>query len=646
MSGQRGKKKLTKQEKAKMIAKQKAEAQRDAIEKGLSKEEMQAEAQRAAAAAEAAAREVGRSVAQEDKQKEFDEESKVADRMNMLHVSQQKRRKDDYRTATGVLHSQKFAKDIKIGGFSLQAHGSELIQDTMIELTIGRRYGLIGSNGSGKSEFLKCLASGELPIPDHIDIFHLDTEAEPSDRTAVQAVVDVVRNEYNRLENEAMRLMEESGVENPMLELINSKLDDMDPETFDTRAGLLLHGLGFSKEMMNKRTRDMSGGWRMRVSLAQALFVKPTLLLLDEPTNHLDLEGCVWLEDYLSRYPYCLVVVSHSEDFLNTVCTNIIHMTKDREFVNYTGNYSQFVTTHQEHEVSQMKAWKQEQDDIKHIKAFIASCGTFSNLVKQAKSKQKILDKMYAKGLTPRPTPDPVFNFRFADCERLPPPILVFQDVAFSYSGKKEDFLYEHLNLGLDSDSRVALVGPNGAGKSTLIKLMTGELQASTGFVRRHMHLSFGKYHQHSNEALDLHKSPLDYLDSKYSHLKWSEERWRQQLGRFGLSGKVQKSKIQTMSDGLKSRLVFAEMATANPNLLLLDEPTNHLDMQSIDALAQAINHFQGGVVLVSHDFRLLRQVAKQIWICDKRRVSVYDGTISDYKAGIAKSMGLHEQRR
>lgn len=548
---------------------------------------------------------------------------------------------DDYRNATGVLWSQKFSKDIKIGGFSLQAYGKELIQDTLIELTIGRRYGLIGQNGSGKSAYLKCLAKREVPIPDHIDIFHLDMEAAPSDRTALEAVVDIVRDKMTALEKEAEELLEREGPDCPFLEPLYARIDDLDPETFETRAGTILYGLGFDNEMVKKKTKDMSGGWRMRVSLAQALFVKPTLLLLDEPTNHLDLEACVWLETYLSTYPYCLVIVSHSEDFLNHVCTNIVELTPQKTLMTYAGNYEQYIKTKREDEVNQMTKYKKEQDDIKHIKQFIASCGTFSNLVRQAKSKEKILEKMYAAGLTPKPEPPPSYSFSFAVCERIPPPALQFQDLAFSYSGTiHKGLLYDKLNLGVDMDSRVALVGPNGAGKSTLLKLMYGDLQPTEGQVRRHIHVSMGVYSQHSADQLDHSMTPLDFMMSKYGQeVKKEVDEWRSLLGRYGVSGRDQKAPIASLSDGIKSRIVFAIMSLKNPNLLLLDEPTNHLDMQCIDALADAIKAFQGGVVLVSHDFRLVEQVAKELWVCDNKTVVRYKGSIKEYKAGIYKKM-------
>ena len=218
--------------------------------------------------------------------------------------------------------------------------------------------------------------------------------------------------------------------------------------------------------MMYRATKDMSGGWRMRVALAQALLLTPTMLLLDEPTNHLDLGACIWLEDYLSRYKKTLVVVSHSQEFLDSVCTNIMELTYDQKLKVWGGNYSTYVKTKEEVRVNTMKQYKKQEDDIKRLKQFIASCGTYSNLVKQAQSKQKIIDKMVEKGLIKPPPPERVYKFKWPNSGGLPPPVMAFKGVSFAYSGKKEDYLYTDLDFGIDTDSRIALVGPNGAGKS------------------------------------------------------------------------------------------------------------------------------------------------------------------------------------
>eukprot|EP00227_Mantoniella_beaufortii_P016366 CAMPEP_0197575070 /NCGR_PEP_ID=MMETSP1326-20131121/596_1 /TAXON_ID=1155430 /ORGANISM="Genus nov. species nov., Strain RCC2288" /LENGTH=1143 /DNA_ID=CAMNT_0043137769 /DNA_START=294 /DNA_END=3725 /DNA_ORIENTATION=+ len=538
------------------------------------------------------------------------------------------------RTVTGVLASRPTSRDIKITNFSMGMNGRELIKDCDIELTIGRRYGLLGHNGSGKTNFLECLANREVPIPDHIDLYHLREEAVPTDRSALQTVVDELANELKRLQKLEQHIMETVGPDDERLESIYDRLDEIDPNTFETRAAELLHALGFEQAMIHKATKDMSGGWRMRVALAKALFAEPTLLLLDEPTNHLDLEACVWLEGYLAKYKKCLILVSHSQDFLNGVCTHIIWLTNG-QLTYYTGNYDTYVKTVSDNEVVQMKKYEKEQADIKHLKEFISSCGTYANARKQAESKQKIIDKMVAAGLTQAIVHERSFTFKFPDCAKVPPPVLPFNNVSFAYSGLKKDFLYANLELGIDCDSRIALVGPNGAGKSTLLKLMTGELEPTVGSVVRHPALVIGKYHQHSVEVLDKNKQVLEFFMYTYPNagtFKRDLDEWRGYLGRYGVSGKMQTTLIGELSEGQQSRLVFAMICMQKPNMLLLDEPTNHLDLECIDTLAEAINAFNGGLVLVSHDFRLIDQVAKQIWVCEDKNVKIWNDDIRAYK--------------
>ncbi|CAE6422099.1 unnamed protein product [Rhizoctonia solani] len=563
------------------------------------------------------------------------------------------------RSAAGVLVSDPKGRDIKIDAYTLSFHGRLLFEGAEVSLNYGQRYGLMGENGSGKSTFLQSLAERDIEIPEHIDIYLVRGEAEPSDVNAIDYIITSAKDKVARLEKQIEDLTMAEDIDDLALDALHEELEELDPATFEVKAGSILHGLGFSPTMMKKPTKDMSGGWRMRVSLARALFVKPHLLLLDEPTtnmilpaNHLDLGAVVWLEAYLSTYNHILVITSHSQDFMDSVCTNIMDLTHKKKLVYYGGNYTTYVRTKAENEVNQMKAYQKQQDEIAHIKKFIASAGTYANLVKQAKSKQKIIDKMEAAGLVEKIEQPKTLRFHFEDIRKLPPPIISFDNVAFSYSGKRQDYLYDHLNLAIDMDSRIAILGANGTGKSTLLHLITGVLQPCEGTVSKHTSLKLAKYSQHSADQLPYDKSPLEYMESLYRE-KYPEKEimfWRQQLGRFGLSGAHQTSPINQLSDGLRNRVVFSQLAMEHPHVLLLDEPTNHLDMSSIDALATAINEYEGGVVIVSHDFRLISQVARELWeVKDKkiRNLTKEDIDIKAYKSMLVKdSMAAIEKAK
>jgi len=534
-------------------------------------------------------------------------------------------------SCSGVLASHPESRDLHLSTISLRYHGAELLTDAACELNSGRRYGLLGTNGCGKSTFMEAIANRELPIPKHFHIFHLQNEVAPSDKTALECVMEV-DNERRELEAEADELASRPDDEmaHDRLMDIYERLDELEAGTAEATASRLLHGLGFTPIMQATQTKDFSGGWRMRVSLARALFVKPSVLLLDEPTNHLDLDACVWLEEELSSYKRILVLVSHSQDFLNGVCSNIIHMTQ-KKLITYTGNFDQYCKTKSELEENQMKAYKREQEEIAHMKDYIARFGHGSaKLARQAQSKEKTLAKMIEGGLTEKVHVDQGINFYFPDCGKLPPPVLAVNHISFGY---REDrpLIYKDLDFGMDLDTRVALVGPNGAGKSTLLKLLCGELTPTDGIVRTHQHLKFGRFHQHLHEILDMECSSLDWMLKTFPKEK-DVEKMRKFLGQYGLTGRQQTCPIGQLSDGQRSRIIFAWLSFQNPHMLLLDEPTNHLDIETIDALAEAINEFDGGMVLVSHDFRLIMQVAKEIWVCEKGTVKKWKGDIFSYK--------------
>jgi ATP-binding cassette subfamily F protein 2 len=547
------------------------------------------------------------------------------------------------RAVTGVLASNPTSTDVKIEKFSVTVAGQPLLDDATLELNVGTRYGFIGQNGSGKTNVLNAIALREIPIPDHIDLYHLHAEAEPTERSAIESVVDHVTEEIVRLEAAQDLIIETSGVEDERLEAISDRLSELDPDTFEFEARKILVGLGFSNDTvpMERATKDMSGGWRMRVSLAKALFAAPTLLLLDEPTNHLDLESCVWLEEHLSHYKKCLFVVSHSQDFLNTVCNKIVWL-HDRDLKYYGGNYATFCAQVEAEEKIQLKLYEKQQADMAKLADYVEA-NHANGKAKSAASKDKVLNKIKSEAVAKPKLRENTFTFEFPDCDKLPSPVLPFDGVCFAYSGQKSDYLYENLDIGVDCDSRIALVGPNGCGKSTLLKLMAGELTPTQGDVKPHPSLLIGRYNQHSAEQLDPGKTVFGFFKSAYPNspsFKRTDEYWRSWLDRFGLTTKMQNTKIGCLSDGQKSRIVFAMINMRNPNLLLLDEPTNHLDVDAIDGLANAVKKFNGGVVLVSHDFRLIDQVADQIWVCENKKVTVWKGTIREYKTKLAKAMG------
>jgi len=572
-----------------------------------------------------------------------------------LKLEQEARLAAEARACTGVLGIHELARDIKIDNFSVTFYGAQLLQDTKLELSVGNRYGLMGVNGCGKSTLMAVLGNREVPIQEHIDIYYLDREVPASEKTALEAVMEA-DEERAKLEALAEELAtQEDDASQEYLMQVYERLDDLGADTAEFRAAHLLAGLQFTPDMQKKACKDFSGGWRMRVALARALFIKPHLLLLDEPTNHLDLEACVWLEEELKTYPTILLIISHSQDFLNGVCNNIMHMDKQKLKV-YGGNYDVFMRTRMELLENQMKQYNWEQDQIAHMKNYIARFGHGSaKLARQAQSKEKTLAKMVAEGLTEKVTADRSVSFCFYSCGEIPPPVIMVQNVSFRYN-ENTPFIYKNLEFGMDLDTRVALVGPNGAGKSTLLKLIYGDLIPTEGMVRRHNHLKLGRYHQHLHELLEMDLSPLDYMMKMFPEYKERDE-MRKVIGRYGITGKAQTAPIKQLSDGQKCRVVFAWLSWQVPHMLLLDEPTNHLDMETIDALADAINGFEGGVVLVSHDFRLIDQVADQIWICEKQTVTKWEGDIVSYKDHLkakvmkesnkqAKKLGLDKLKR
>jgi ATP-binding cassette, subfamily F, member 1 len=420
----------------------------------------------------------------------------------------------------------------------------------------------------------------------------------------------------------------------------------------EARASKILHGLGFTEVMQRRATNLFSGGWRMRISLARALYIQPTVLLLDEPTNHLDLRAVLWLEEYLTRWKKTLIIVSHDRDFLNSVTSDIIHL-HDQRLHYYRGNFAQFEEMYEQRRREANKEFDKFQKQLKAAKASGSKTGTdkADRIEKTAKSKQAknarkvgvYDDDTRAAAAGPRKWNDYTVTFSFPEPTELPPPLLQLIDASFKYPGR-EDFGLADLNIGIDMGSRVAIVGPNGAGKTTLMNLLAGDLQPTHGEQRKSHKLRVGRYNQHFVDALAFDTSPVEYLMTKFPDLGLRPEHMRGTLGRFGLSGHHHLQPICKLSGGQKARVVFAAIALSNPHILLLDEPTNHLDMQSIDALADAIEEYDGGVLIISHDSRLLSRVCDdaeraEVWIVEDGTVEVYDGDFDDYKSELIKEI-------
>jgi len=369
----------------------------------------------------------------------------------------------------------------------------------------------------------------------------------------------------------------------------------------------------------------------MRIALARALFLKPEFLLLDEPTNHLDMEAVMWLEDYLSKWDKILFFVCHSQDFMNEVCTNIVRLDPTyKKLRYYSGNYDTYCQTRKDQDMVQNRAYEAEQRDINEIKDFIARFGHGTvKMVRQAQSREKLLAKKLEAGLTEKPEELKMWDWSFPDAGQLPVPVLAIEKLSFAYPGGEA--LYTNVDFGIDLETRVALVGPNGAGKTTLVKLICDELRPTKGAVKRNSHLKISKFTQHFEDKLDLDMTPLDFFKEKLMP-KETVDRIRSLLGRYGCSGPMQSQVMSELSAGQKARIVFAIISWEKPHLLLLDEPTNPLDMESIDALARCINKFQGGVIMISHDMRLISQCAQEIYMCDKKKITKYRGDIMKFK--------------
>jgi len=543
--------------------------------------------------------------------------------------------------------------DIKIDNFSISAGGRELFKDAKLKITAGRRYGLVGPNGRGKTTLLRHIGNRALRIPKHVDTLYCEQEVKADETPAIEAVLssDVKRTELITEQKRVQAKLERGDTSVlERLQEIDEELIAHGAESAEGRARRILSGLGFTKKMQARATKDFSGGWRMRVSLARALFIEPTLLLLDEPTNHLDLNAVIWLDNYLCGWKKTLLVVSHDAGFLDNICTDVIHL-ENKKLVYYKGNYSQFQSMHEQHMKEMHKAYEKQQKNIKASKAKGQSKAKAETKArealtkKQAKNRAKLAGNMESSqdtqaDLIERPKEYSV-KFRFPEVQNLNPPILGLYDAYFGYPGQKP--LFKNVNFGIDMGSRISIVGPNGVGKSTFLKLLIGEEQPTDGEMKKSHRVRIGYYSQHSAEQLDLNKSPAEYLVSKFSaddDLKITTQQARKHLGSVGLESHAHTIPNRDLSGGQKSRVALAELIIMAPDIIILDEPTNNLDLESIDALGEAINDYEGGVVIVSHDSRLICETECQLWVVEEQTINEIDGGFDDYRDEILKELG------
>ncbi|GAW13864.1 hypothetical protein ANO14919_032550 [Xylariales sp. No.14919] len=543
-------------------------------------------------------------------------------------------------------------KDIKIENADVSIGGTRILTDTDLTLAYGHRYGLVGNNGVGKSTLLRALSRRELPIPTHISILHVEQEITGDDTSALQAVLDadVWRKVLMRDQTEITTRLAQIEAQRPSMadtsadaskldrdrEALDQKLGDiqtklaeMESDKAEPRAASILAGLGFSPERQQFATKTFSGGWRMRLALARALFCEPDLLLLDEPSNMLDVPSITFLSNYLQTYPSTVLVVSHDRAFLNEVATDIIHQHSERLDYYRGANFESFYATREERKKIAKKEYENNAAQRAHLQAFIDKFRYNAGKAAEAQSRIKKLERM---PILQPPEAEYSVKFKFPEVEKLSPPIVQMSGVTFGYT--PDNILLKDVDLDVQLDSRIGIVGPNGAGKTTILKLLIGKLAATQGLISQNSRLRIGFFAQHHVDALDLTMSAVSFMAKTYPGR--SDEEYRRQLGSFGITGTTGLQKMEVLSGGQKSRVAFACLALTQPHILVLDEPSNHLDIEAMDALAEALNEFEGGVLMVSHDVTMLQTVCKNLWVCENGTVWKFPGDVQQYKKRIA----------
>ncbi|XP_023665570.1 ATP-binding cassette sub-family F member 1 isoform X3 [Paramormyrops kingsleyae] len=536
------------------------------------------------------------------------------------------------------------ASDIKLEKFSISAHGKELFVNADLLIVAGRRYGLVGPNGKGKTTLLKHIANRALSIPPNIDVLLCEQEVVADDTPAVEAVLKADTRRLKLLEEERqLQNLLEKGEDSvsERLQKVYEELRVIGAAAAEAKARRILAGLSFTPEMQNRPTKKFSGGWRMRVSLARALFMEPTLLMLDEPTNHLDLNAVIWLNNYLQGWKKTLLIVSHDQSFLDDVCTDIIHLDNQKLYY-YRGNYLTFKKMYVQKQKELQKQYDKQEKKLRDLKAGGKSTKQAEKQTKEALTRKQ--QKGKKKGaeeesqevmeLLKRPREYTV-KFTFPNPPPLSPPILGLHSVDFTYEGQKP--LFKNVDFGIDMDSRICIVGPNGVGKSTILLLLTGKLNPTRGEMRKNHRLKVGFFNQQYADQLNMEEAATEYLQRNFN-LPYQDS--RKCLGRFGLESHAHTIQISKLSGGQKARVVFAELACRQPDVLILDEPTNNLDIESIDALSEAINEYKGAVIIVSHDARLITETQCQLWVVEDRTINQIDGDFEDYKREVLEALG------
>ncbi|SEH64423.1 ABC-F family ATP-binding cassette domain-containing protein [Paracoccus alkenifer] len=515
---------------------------------------------------------------------------------------------------------------LRIDDISYSIAGRPLFQNASAVIPDGHKVGLVGPNGAGKTTLFRLirgelsLDGGAITLPARARIGGVAQES-PATEVSVLDTVLAADTERHAL------LAEAASASDPhRIAEIQTRLADIDAWSAEGRAAAILQGLGFPPADQARPTGDFSGGWRMRMALAGVLFARPDLLLLDEPTNYLDLEGALWLETYLARYPHTVIVISHDRGLLNRAVGSILHL-DDRKLTLYSGGYDSFARIRAERRALQAAEAKKQEARRAHLQGFVDRFRAKATKAAQAQSRLKALARM--EPIT-APEEAKFHRFTFPQPDQLSPPILSLDGVSVGYDGRA---VLRRLNLRLDQDDRIALLGRNGQGKSTLSKLLAGRLPAIEGTVTRSSKLRVGYFAQHQVDELSLDETPLDHV----RRLRPDEApaRLRARLAGFGLMEAQAETRVRALSGGQKSRLSLLLATIDAPHLLILDEPTNHLDIESREALTEALNDYTGAVVLVSHDMHLLELVADRLWLVADGAVRPYADDLDSYRKSL-----------